>query len=801
MHSSRIPATERRVYRIMPQLTNPVIEELERRRREGSAVQSSANGGAGPARTATGPIQHQHGGVAAAGARPAPAAPGGRIHAYDAAPERQPAPVFGAAARQHQNGATAAVPCAQPAHPAPSGLVPGQGPVLSVAMKLLKGGRFGLQCGFNQAVSDACRRLGGRFEQGPGKGRAAGKLWTFELVARAEVERALQEVPGVRVDLVGLHPLPLRMLEEIGERTDDSERWSEVPESIRSKMYDFQIEGVKFALRQGGRVLFGDEMGLGKSVQACATLAAYRDEWPALIITPTSLRDQWVESLEQWLHVPAREVVALSASRDVAQIASAHARFVVVSYDLLSKESKAMLQQGFRVVVCDEAHMIKSPTAKRTQAALPILRKANRVILLSGTPTTNRPIELYPQLQALLPKSVRSKEEYGERYCAGGRFGTFTGASHSDELHAILVAGVMIRRLKEDVTKDLPPKVRRTVELRVSDRDMAPLYPVWSQLEAVGARLKEIQARRGVSAREDATGLEMEQKRIMNQLYDMSATAKVAAVQQHLASLLAAKRKFIVFAHHQTLLNGCEAACRRAGADFIRIDGQTPADDRAEKVRRFQADANVRVAVLSIRAAGAGITLTAAALAVFAELSWTPGEHRQAEDRVHRIGQTRPVEASYLLAPKTIDDIIWETLQTKLGKVGLVLDGASNGLRVEGRGFQGDARQQSLQGFLVPSGSQPAASQPAASQPAASQPVRRVAGPAEVGQWTCGPCGTRCGEDSSSFTQCRVCSALRPGHWQCNACTLINGPGGTLCRACGTADSPPAKKARVGPPQ
>merc|ERR1719290_414351 len=144
-------------------------------------------------------------------------------------------------------------------------------------------------------------------------------------------------------------------------------------------------------------------------------------------------------------------------------------------------------------------------------------------------------------------------------------------------------------------------------------------------------------------------------------------TAKVKAVQNYIRELLSqGDQKFLVFAHHQIIMKALTQAVEEAKVQYIFIDGSVSSEERNSQVEKFQTSDKVRVAVLSITAANAGITLTAASLVVFAELFWNPGILTQAEDRAHRIGQTDSVTIQYLVARDTADDVLWPMIQGKL---------------------------------------------------------------------------------------------------------------------------------------
>jgi SWI/SNF-related matrix-associated actin-dependent regulator 1 of chromatin subfamily A len=304
----------------------------------------------------------------------------------------------------------------------------------------------------------------------------------------------------------------------------------------------------------------------------------------------------------------------------------------------------------------------------------------------SGTPALSRPIELFPQINALLPGLVGPYETFGYRYCAGvkGRFGMeYKGAEMLVQLHLLLKKFVMIRRLKANVLPDLPPKRRCAVMVHVDGlacRDKLSQYrPLLSKLLA-GEGTGEEEEGPEPKGRPGSTGLS---KSGWLGMFGDTGRAKIPAINEHILETLEIQDKFLVFAHHTCVLDGIEACLAERGVSIIRIDGATGTRERQDKVTLFQNDANVRVAVLSLTAASTGLTLTAANMVIFAELYWTPSLLLQAEDRVHRIGQSREVHITYLIANNSIDEVIWPLLVEKLQVVGHALNGQSSSMKFE----------------------------------------------------------------------------------------------------------------------
>lgn len=516
-----------------------------------------------------------------------------------------------------------------------------------------------------------------------------------------------------RLVLEPLSDVAARILRCAAGARDDSELYARIPERLERALMAFQREGVRFALSRGGRALIGDEMGLGKTVQALAVAAAYVAEWPALIVAPSSLREAWADALGEWLGVRGARVLVANSAKEGAAIVPygpcAPYDFVIVSYSLVGKLRPRLEAARFGLVILDESHSIKDAKAQRTRDTVPIAAGAPRCLLLSGTPALARPKELFKQLDALLPQAKLSMRAFGERYCISerpSRFGgPFDGASNLEELNRVLTASAMVRRLKRDVLTQLPPKRRQQVFLSLNAQEKKKVAELSKQLEsaraaraALAASERQFVASGGTAARPfggsgsssasaaafgDATSsLSGDERRAVMHAYQQTAAVKVRAVQAYVDELLENGDKFLIFAHHRELLDGISFTLNKSRIPFIRIDGSVPPQKRQSLVNDFQQRGDVRAAVLSISAAGTGLTLTAASVVVFAELSWTPGQVVQAEDRAHRIGQPCSVNVYYLHMKGSVDDLVWQALASKLDAVGQAVDGEAGTLAV-----------------------------------------------------------------------------------------------------------------------
>ena len=587
---------------------------------------------------------------------------------------------------------------------------------------------------------------------------------------------------------------------------------------LHAALLPFQREGVAFALKHEGRALIAHDMGLGKTLQALACLAHYAHEWPALIVVPASMRWPWVDALELWLDERLLQPGDVNVVRDGgnARIASKSSRVTVVSYPLLSVESiRAQCEAAaFQVVVADESHYVKDGKAKRTKALVPILKRAKRCVLLSGTPALNRPRDLFTQLDALRPGAMGTFSAFAKRYC-DARMKPWgwdaSGGSNLEELHGVLTGTYMHRRLKSVVADQLPRKRRECVRF---------------ELAADAARAANEAARALVESLRSNGGSEKGRFETLKALTAWGVTtarAKAGDVAARVAEILesGSGNKMLFFAHHRCMLDAMTNALRAARVPHVRIDGTTPSLERAIAVRRFQEETELRVAVLSIQACGQGITLTAASDVVFGELHWVPAAMLQAEDRAHRIGQKNPVNVRYLCAAGTLDDIVWPAVSRKLERLGVALDGAAAGLGAE-RVDGAEAERTEPDAGVLKALMSYYACNPANAFMAAGQkraPAGVVAAAADAADAGAPPGGVHARDIRAFFganATRRVASGgsqspspfPSPGkgapEWACARCTLLNAASSRRCGACDAprdaprdAEDPPPDPSRA----
>jgi superfamily II DNA or RNA helicase len=441
------------------------------------------------------------------------------------------------------------------------------------------------------------------------------------------------------------------------ERSSSTDADIEIP-SLNGKLMPYQRAGVQYVSTVGGRCLIADQMGLGKTVEAIAALE-HLDAFPAIIVCPASLKENWKREINKWL--PHRTVNVVDGKGAIMSV-----DVNVVNYDIVSRFVEPLRHLKPMGLVLDESHYVKTGKTKRTVAVKDIAKAVPRsgtVLLLSGTPITNRPEELVSQLEILGTISkFGGKWTFLKRYAGAHHngFGWDTkGASNLQELNVKLRQVCYLRRTKDEVLTELPPKTRSVIHVEPSGKGYTDYKKAEKDLIAF---LKENGYRGSDSA---------EHLRRTGVLKRLAADAKMDAVTEWIDSFLeSCDRKLIVFAHHVAIV---DALAAKYGG--LRVSGRDSLADRQIAVDKFQNDPEYRVIVLNLQAGGVGLTLTAASDVCFVEQGWTPGEHDQAEDRAHRLGQKGNVQAWYLLGANTIDEDIYDLVDAKRSVVDAVTEG------------------------------------------------------------------------------------------------------------------------------
>jgi SWI/SNF-related matrix-associated actin-dependent regulator 1 of chromatin subfamily A len=439
-------------------------------------------------------------------------------------------------------------------------------------------------------------------------------------------------------------------------------------------LFPHQVEGVAFLLGRR-RAILADDMGLGKTRQAIVALHHIAPDGRYLVVCPASVKRNW----EREILACAPECVQVLEGT-APQTPEADARWVIVNYDVLAKQIGPLSTVAWAGLIFDEAHYLKNHTSARSRLARQLAQGAAAaagtqppaVYLLTGTPLTNRPRDLFVLLQLVEHPLGRSFLSFAKRYCAATRneYGWKTdGASNLEEL-TVQLHGVMLRRRKEDVLA-LPPKLRTWLPTTV---------PAGTAAREVRDVLGMLLARRAGALDVEGGGGQRQSRIHLLALLTVArqklAAAKAPMTRELVEGAIDQGEKVIVFSCFEAPLTELAASF---GDRAVVVTGKTPTAARQALVDRFQHDDEVRVFLANIIAGGVGLNLTAASQVVFNDLDWVPANHWQAEDRAYRIGQRRIVNVTYMVAEGTIDSFVQAVLETKAALVRAVVDAEALG--------------------------------------------------------------------------------------------------------------------------
>ncbi|KRX63475.1 SWI/SNF-related matrix-associated actin-dependent regulator of chromatin subfamily A-like protein 1 [Trichinella sp. T9] len=419
---------------------------------------------------------------------------------------------------------------------------------------LISGGRFEIHSSYHPGMVELFRSL----SKEKVFYNAVQRSWAFHVDMYPVVAEGISKCkPPVKFD-----GLPLIVQNVLKQKkhyycTGIEREICRIDSEIKNQLFPFQLEAVK-----KGRLLIADEMGLGKTVEALAVASYYRNEWPLLVVCPSSMKYTWVEEIENRLpFVKSNQIVVLNTGRDSLPNPS-DCSVLITSYDFMVNQSEALIGRKFSVVILDESHNIKNFRTQRYKVATKLLKTAKRVILLSGTPALSKPSELFTQIDCIAPRMFKNFVEFGQRYCNPKmiKLGSktvydYSGASNLEELQLILKETIMLRRTKDQVLSQLPPKIRKVVVLN-------------KQLINLG--LESLQ-----SAKEKMDQSFGKHEYLLSYFAE-TAQAKIQATIEYISELIESNQKFIIFAHHMIMLD--------AISEFLSSKILVQAEDRAHRV-------------------------------------------------------------------------------------------------------------------------------------------------------------------------------------------------------------------------
>lgn len=492
-------------------------------------------------------------------------------------------------------------------------------------------------------------------------------------------------------------------------RSVDSDIKVPLPPGLELK--PFQRAGIAFAVQRKD-TLNADDMGLGKTVQSIGFLN-YLHPKRVLVVCPATLVWNWKQEAEKWLfdhyHIFMPRSGADEIPTDDARL------LVITNYEKTigkrGQESRThtplsrSLLRNWDVGIFDEAHYLKNPDSIRSQVILAeggIYEHCKRSLFLTGTPMENRPIEIWPIAATLCPARFGDWWDFAKRYCAlheeergrrvvriegpdgmhreevkSKKVWVADGSSNHSELQQRLRTSIMIRRLKSDVLKELPPKRRQLILLSDDDVDWSA-YPEilrWREINQkdFDAALSRLEAAKTMAEYQAAVRSLKKVTVEFTEVSDVrhkSALLKLPACLKFADEILTSVESLVIFGHHRDVL---EKIHEHYGDDSCVIYGDTPMAKRIPIVNQFQ-NGQKKIFIGGLKAAGTGITLTRASNMIFFEEDWNPATISQAEDRLARIGQKKMVHSMHPVLNNSLDANMVKMTVSKQNTIDKMLD-------------------------------------------------------------------------------------------------------------------------------
>ena len=461
------------------------------------------------------------------------------------------------------------------------------------------------------------------------------------------------------------------------------------PASLQAELRDYQLDGfhwMQFLARHSLNGILADDMGLGKTVQTLAHLQAEvsgrrTKKRPSLVIAPTSVTSNWINEAAKF--TPKLKTLLLQGPerKERFQDIDSH-HLIITSYALLVRDFEILKEQHFHLIVLDEAQYIKNANAKVSRLVCQI--ESEHRVALSGTPLENHLGELWSQMRFLMPGLLGSSEAFRKNFRTPIEKHQETSAQ---TLLNSRVAPLILRRTKDQVATELPPKTEILHSIKLNAKQV-DLYE--TVRAAMDHRIKDAIADKGLAKSQivvlDAL-LKLRQICCHPQLLKLPAAKKVKdsaklhfLTDELLPTMLEEGRRILIFSSFTTMLGLIEKHLKSNKIPFAKITGNTK--DRAREVERFQ-EGTVPVFLISLKAGGTGLNLTAADTVIHYDPWWNPAAENQATDRAYRIGQDKPVFVHKLISKGTIEERIVELQVQKAKLVDALLSEKTTQLKID----------------------------------------------------------------------------------------------------------------------
>lgn len=460
-------------------------------------------------------------------------------------------------------------------------------------------------------------------------------------------------------------------LEEKYERLRSFNRIKEVdpPNDLAHILRPYQVAGyhwLHYLSEVGWGGILADDMGLGKTVQALSTLQLYKqqhEKMSALVVCPTTLMFNWENEIKKFTPKLTYKIHHGGERQRDKKIFEEH-DVVITTYGTLRSDIKFMMENEFDYIVLDESQAIKNPQSKVTKAAC-LLHAQNR-ICMSGTPLQNNTFDIYAQMNFLNPGMLGSVEYFRNEFSTP--IDKFGEKEHKDHLRKLLYPFIL-RRTKEQVAKDLPEKTETILfcEMEAEQRNIYDAYrndyrdKILGVINEQGIDKSQLTILQGLMKLRqicDSPAIMNEAERLPNVSVKLDELAR--EITENIGN-----HKALVFSQFLGMLALIREKLTELGVPYEYFDGSTSATDREKAIQHFQNEDEVRVFLISLKAGGVGLNLTAADYVYIVDPWWNPAVEQQAIDRTHRIGQTKNIFAYRMICKDTIEDKILQLQEKK----------------------------------------------------------------------------------------------------------------------------------------
>lgn len=423
---------------------------------------------------------------------------------------------------------------------------------------------------------------------------------------------------------------------------------------IKGELYNYQKLGVEFFINSNGRAVLADSPGVGKSAQALGYVV-HENLKRTLIICPASVKFSWENEIKKWTKLKSFIVESKTKFSEIPH----DINIIIVNYDALKKNFNELMKYKFDICICDESQFLKNPSAIRSKAAKAIAKNIPKVLLLTGTPILSRPIELFNLLSIIDPLVWNNWYSYAVKYCEGkqgNRGFEAKGASNLEELKQ-KIGKYFLRRTKEEVLPELPPKIRTEVPMELSGEFYKQYKTAASDLAKY---LRDYKEKKNIISSKDIQAEELVR---INYLRQISSLAKIEVAKELIQNIIEDGEKILVFSCFNAPLLELQ---KYFGDQSVMIIGSTDVNERGEIVKKFQEDPKIKIFFGGVNSAGTGITLTAASNVLFIDYDWVPAAMEQALNRAHRPGAVYESLNIYQITSKsTIDEFMKKLLLDK----------------------------------------------------------------------------------------------------------------------------------------